>query len=700
MRVHSFLIILFFGAGCAASPVKVSGPAEPLPPLPQDDGLAVARLSSADHQVLLDGASFAAAHPSLDYGTGELSISAGSDELVWAIYQVPGITADYRPQLIETSVHSVNGRYWLALANYQLNRWVILADSFDDDVAANVTGNWQQWASPGGNFYFALIAWECSLVLEYCKITIDDTSPLPAPTELEAQVEGRNVVLNWQPYQDLRAEVIRSYRAEDSGMAGAELVGSTSIEQSTMTVANNIPGKRYYFAITAYESDDELESSYSNIAEVLIPGGNGVLEGQWPRYGGRQDGGGWTALEGPANLDTYESVKLDQNAEVEENHTSPVIDKDGNVYALTRAGQLKSYTSALDEPRFQFSAADWLNDGKEYVCPPHAPCIDSNGNVYFVAVEKDASEGQGWLMCVDSAGEGVWEYDLGTCADVNDHSYCSPNITGAGLVVTVAQEGFVLVSVDSSGEDGWTFDSHGGLEMFTDPLISERGLIEMPVFHSGPGIEDRTRWIAIQASDGNEKARHVTFGARMNYYGGVSLGGDYHVYPEGRYLILIESLSGEWVNEAGSLGLPGWLYSSPACDSSAQHILQLAKHGELPDHSRLCWIKVQQTEPPDLTLVASIEVDDDEMTPSPVSAKPSIDSSHNIYFPTDTGMLYLVHFDPGLEPGPENPKVVDKQQYNRSDTYCFSSFAIGDGVAYIITEQEVLYRVGARPSTK
>ena len=76
-----------------------------------------------------------------------------------------------------------------------------------------------------------------------------------------------------------------------------------------------------------------------------------------------------------------------------------------------------------------------------------------------------------------------------------------------------------------------------------------------------------------------------------------------------------------------------------------------------------------------------------------VHGKPAVDGEGKIYFADSMGKLFVIGFDQERPVGPENPNIIDQQALGRSDTYWYNSFAIGDGVAYIVTEQNVLYLI-------
>ena len=324
-----------------------------------------------------------------------------------------------------------------------------------------------------------------------------------------------------------------------------------------------------------------------------------------------------------------------------------------------------------------------------YDCPPHTPCIDSAGNVYFIAAPVSTSSGTPYLFCVNKRGEPGWRFDMGTVGDDITLAYPTPNITADGTVIAVIKENHDIVGIKDVTED-WIYEL-GEAECHADPALSGE-MLELPIWDRGIGIpESRLHWLRIDATSGEFAADYRGMGAPENLYGGLPLPGPYHVFPEHKGLSLVEPITGTWL-ENEPLNLP--LKASPARSADSSWIFQPHPPFGFAGTAYLHVISVSNSDPPTLTNEYSLQLGQ-----ASIAGKPAVDGEGKIYLADAMGKLYIIDFDQGAPPGPDNPRIMDEQAIGRSDTYFYNSVAIGDGAVYIVTEQNVLYRVYTREET-
>ena len=756
-----------------------------LPPLPVGvyaQLLAQSRTTSMELITVIPGAGFYLKSDDAHIADSSLYLTAPSGELAWGVYGIPGLTADYRPLEVELQVFESDREYYVALADYDNQRWQILPELYLDDSTITFDAGWQRYLSPVDSVYFAVLAWDNAVTFNQAVVLIEDSRPLPAPTGLvgtpqslsallewdlysdsrademhvyqsgNSNMSGASLVayfgpgvtsrevggltngstyffalkaymnlddltspysnivevtpqetgalpaptnlsatpldqaaeLGWDAYADSRATALYVYQSNDSGMAGAEQVATLAPDDTSEVIEDLVNDQRYYFALKAYASDLGEYSAYSNIASTMPQAPTtGPLTGIWPRLGNREDNRGVTAYIGPHTFDSYESVNLAPGSETINNRTSPVIDADGNVYALSGDGVLASYTGDLATRRWKFDAAEHGTAGVAYVCPPHSPIIDGGGNVYFIATAVSTSSGTPYLFSVDSSGGQNWRFDMGIVSDDITTPYPTPNIAPNGDIVVVIKEKHVIVGV-KDGEADWAYEL-GEAECHADPSIS-RGMIEFPVYDGGIGIpENRLHWLSLNAGNGDFMEDYRDMGTPQNYYSGLPLAEPYYAYPENTSVVLIDAAAGTLVDhEPLNLALTAPLSRS----SDGVFIFQPHPPFGFAAWAYLHGIKLSTSEPPSLSNHFTLQLDHGSMT-----SKPAVDGAGKIYLADGMGKLFLIGFDPDRPVGEENPTIIDQQAFGRGDTYCFNSFAIGDGVAYIVTEQNVLYLI-------
>jgi hypothetical protein len=127
------------------------------------------------------------------------------------------------------------------------------------------------------------------------------------------------------------------------------------------------------------------------------------------------------------------------------------------------------------------------------------------------------------------------------------------------------------------------------------------------------------------------------------------------------------------------------LSASPARTNDSAYIFQPHPPFGFAGTSYLYGFTVAAREPPLLSEHFSLQLNQGSLT-----SKPAVDGDGKIYLADSQGTLFIIEFDPLRPVGEDNPSILDEQELNRDDTYWFNSFALGYGVAYIVTEQNVL----------
>jgi hypothetical protein len=179
-----------------------------------------------------------------------------------------------------------------------------------------------------------------------------------------------------------------------------------------------------------------------------------------------------------------------------------------------------------------------------------------------------------------------------------------------------------------------------------------------------------------------------TLGTPPLYYGGASLPDSMHVYPDNFKLVLLDTIDGSPI---GSADTPYALTSSTACNFAGDYALQLLEHVTVPSEpSALLGYLIDRDAPSPLELKFNLPLEI-----SPVHAKISSDGNGTMYFPDDSGNVYRVAFNKDLPIDASNPVITQEKKLDPADTYYYNSFAIGSGVAYIVSEQNVIYAAAA-----
>lgn len=694
-RLLAYILALLALTACANRSPLLRPDDGQLPALPEGVGgnlpvppIAGAHRGSALIDVWIPGQDYYAKADTATPGAGGMQLASDAGELSWAIYQLPGISAEFAPDELATEISGLSGEYWLALADYAHQRWAFYQAPLSGNAEFSIF-NWQNYQSPGGSFYFAVCLQDSSMLLIRSRISVQDTRPLPAPQNLAATPADFAADLSWDSYADPRASELRIYQASDVALSDAQLTDTAAPTATAQQINGLTAGTEYFFALKAWNAVDGVESAYSNVVSCTPTGGGStalkLARAIWPRLGNREDGRGCTDLIGPEDLASVESVSLGIGTPSDLNRTSPVIGPDGKVYALSRRGELQCFTADLASSDWSFKAADHGDVGISYVCPPHAPCIDDSGNVYFVALpDKDESKRTGYLFCVNSSGGYEWKFSLGDLADDNDRPYPSLNISPDEFILAAGNSNTMLYAVKADGSELWHHDFLPSIEFYADPQVSSAGHVELPVWFSGIGIDPRTHWVSLEPADGTTVQDFRDFGGPQNLYSGLALAGGFYCYPENNTLLLIDSATGDAVS---SMLLDEYAHASCARSGDSRHIFQLVPPNEMPPSwAHLTVARISAADPPQLGEVLNLI-----LNTARLYCKPAVDGGDNVFFGDKGGTFYRVHFDAAR---PISSEITHQRALDTGTTYHFNSAALGDGVAYIVSEQNQLYRVG------
>jgi hypothetical protein len=678
----AFGLLLLGACGAVTTP-----PDSGLPELPRDDAPR-ARVALAAGSVLLDGDDFVAKSENASDSGNMLQLDAGPGELSWGLYRLGGVAADYQPTRVTVTQADPPGEFWLALGNYQDNRWEFQATPVSAATGQFSIADYTRYASGAGNLYIAVVTTDASAGIESVEILVDDTRTIGAPANLQGTAGDGSAQLTWDAYSDALATELHIYQATAADMSGAVLAATVAADAVAHEVTGLTNGTTYYFALRGATGANE--SADSNIVSVT-PQASVPFEvgGLWGRLGNTADNGGYTANSGPADFSTFQSVTLSTDSK--DNRTSPVIDVDGNVFALSSDGHLVSYSHDLASLRFDADIAADAQLGGGYLAPPHAPCLDAQGNVYCVVV---AAGSEAHLVSYTNDGTYRWKQALGPITPDNDVTYPSPNIVPGQGIFAVGDEFQIPRLFDAGGTQVWSRPDYFELYAFhTEPAIGAAGNIEVPIDFIGFAVGQPPHWLQLDPADsGNIVNRHQEFGFSTNRHGGVALPDSLHVYGEqsSQTAYLVDTTSGTAVDShiffsgipAGSArnaaGDTVFMLMDPVSNPGAAELRFLALDPDNPDPA------ARLSERYNLAL----------RFPGNVHSKPAVDGNGDIYCAIDGGYLYRVRYDPAQPIGGGNPEIVASGQLDAADTYWFNSPALGDGTLYIVSEQNVLYRVG------
>jgi hypothetical protein len=699
MRHAVLLLAVAVAAACSAPPrpLGMSRHSSPpaallLPGLPGGTGAAdgakggapaAPRRATAQSQLVVLGSDTFDRHLDTVVNGTTLEFDAGAGELEWAIYELPGIGADYYPVDLTCSAQAGSGSYWVALANYDAGRWDIQPGPISDDATIPIA-DYSSLVSGGDGMFVAVLVSESALVYTQTAATMEDARPMPAPTGLTAAAGSASATLTWDAYSDSRATDLRVHQGEAPDLSDAMQVGTAAPDETTYTVNGLVPGKTYYFAVQAYWLESDLLSAFSNIAEAT-PTGRFSLGGVWGRLGGRADGGGFTGVLGPESFDNFKSEDVSALPAMGSNCTSPVVDSSGNVFALTRDAKLVSFTRKLAAKRFTYDANDVLPD-RGYLAASTSPVLDADGNVYFVALPPETSSGRdGYLVSLTNTGDVLWPpIRLGECKDTSGRPYPAPNFTDGGLLLVAGENNCALLTFDEFGDPVWTCSFAPSRVVYADPALNGIDEIQVPIWFNGIGIDPRDHWVSVDGFDGSELAHYRYFGGPENLLGGLPLPFDLHVYPENDKLILLDPATGDYLTD---VAFDTSLDASPARNETGDWIFQPESMDiDSLAPAQLWGVQLGLSDPPKLSKIWNLTLERVML-----SSKPAVDGAGAIFFANTSGMLYRAAFDPEQPLGPRNPEITDSQRLDIRDTYGWNSFALDSGYAYIVTQQGTLY---------
>lgn len=416
-----------------------------------------------------------------------------------------------------------------------------------------------------------------------------------------------------------------------------------------------------------------------------------VAQGGWARAGGGVENGGFIDTVCGLTLTEVRTFAQLGDGGFGPNRTSPVIRPDGSVAALSRGGVLRCYNADLSVELWSFDPRNAPTGGQNYACPPQTPCVDAQGNVYYVAVHVDSIIPQGVVWAVSASGDYLWDFGLGPLEDVNDKPYPSLNISkdvmlAVGGDITHDYDLTIRIGIDAQGNEVWR-DGNFGTVWQAEAAVGDSGNFEMPVTSVGPGAGNRLHWAVIEPLDGSYLTSSDYPGLPENLFGGVALPGNLHVYPDRHSanptLFLMDAVTGETHSSIGPYPVPE---SPTARSADGRFVFQTTVKDIGAGVAALYCAEVIPGDPPELVEVFHANIESGRQS----TCRIAIDASHTIYGVLDNGTFFRLEFDPEapIEDG-LNP-ALSKISIGNGRTYHLNNFALGPGVAYIICEQEEL----------
>lgn len=609
-------------------------------------------------------------------------------KLSYALYDAGNFAEYFTLTQLRLFTTQVEDSYFLLLPDFSRGRWDVVASGLSGNAIYSFPQGYSQYLSPAGEFYFALLSDSGDVLYNHAELDLDNRTPLPPPNGLSAEPGNGNASLSWDAYSEPRAAAIELWTDTQPSMASAVLSQTLDTTATQWIVEGLDNGKLYFFGLKAVNADGA--SVFSELAATTptsgSPGDFELAAGLWPRLGGGLSSSGTsTSLSGPENLDGEVSVSLTE-ASTGPNRSSPVLDAQGNVYALSRDGKLLSYTADLSSLRYSFDANDYAPEGASLVCPPQAPCIDSDGNVFFVAVQAGSQDEDGFLFGVKPTGARLFQYNLGETADTPDFNYPSPNIGPGGVLISVRDKQQVPVGLNQDGTQAWKNTSYANqLTFYADPAYSVDGAsFNWPCSFDGQGLGLKAHWLSLAQAGGGELARYRDFDAPDILGGGVCMPDDYCVYPESDNLLLIDGQNGARYDLLGLGGIP---LQGPARVAATNFLVQAVPADDSgADLSDLRCVKLVTNPTPGLDFSWALN-----LGAGKTLCKPCIDKDGRIYVSDTAGEIWLAQFVAGLPPQEGlNPALIDSRPADGSNSFQFSSIALGDHRIYVVSEQNKL----------
>lgn len=670
-----------------------SSPRAGLPALSELSALAppAARQASLTELISIPSTSYVDSSGGINQNPPNITITAAQGNIGYAIYRAGPFDANIHLVQLSLFLSDVQNDYFLFLPDWNLGRWDLEHGALTGDFTRDFPENSAQYISPDGYLFFALVTDGGFVLYNHAELTIDNLTPLPPPAAPLATPGDGFVQLDWPAYGDPRADRIDVYYADSIDMSAATLAQSLDPGLTTWTVDGLDNGTLYFFGLKAGNADGA--SAFSDLA-AATPSASGPLpfqlaSGCWARLGGSAEGSGTsTTLTGPPNFLGEVSVALTAE-DTGLNRTSPVLDPQGNVYALSRNGILSSYTGDLQTLRYSFDANDYAPNGESYVCPPHAPCLDAAGNAYFIVAREGSTGNPGFIFGVRPSGSLLFQHSLGLLRDDNSVPYASPNIGPGGVLVTVSDGLSKPVGLNQDGSQAWLSDNlNASSRFFADPAFNPgNGCFNWPAVFEGfsPGLVPHS--LSLQQSDGTELpgSDYRDLGAPQNLAGGCSLRDDLFCYPENSSLLLIDSTSGLRKDTLALNGVPRCAPSRVA--NSDYIVLPVPPNGVQSFLSRLRCVRLDTSaDPPQISSAWELELGFD-----PVYSRAAVDKDGLIYVADAGGKLWLAYFDHHSAPAEGiNPALADVREADGVNTFNYNSFALGNHAAYIVSEQNQL----------
>lgn len=689
--VLALAALLLASCGGGRSSVDTAPSLRGLPGLPQDGPASVVHHSSGVETLVIPGTTPYANDPGATIVPSGLRLAASGPAIGWAVYQVSGLDIERYVTSIDLTESSVSSDYWIALADYNLGMWTVVKSSSLTDETFPVS-NPADYTSPGGNLYFALIVSDALIIHNQATIHIQNNAApvLDPPANLAAVPGDTQVGLSWDAYTDTEASSINIYSSLAADMSGATLEGNVPSTDVAFSVNGLTNGQLYYFALTA--TDGALESVYSNIVsatpeapviDVL------TLGGIWGRLGNDAAGTGHTTRNGPRDFTNVLSKDLSSDRLAGPCRTSPVLDSNGNVYALSRDGIFSSWTGDLATSRFSIDLAGRDARGGQLI-PPQAPCVDAKDNIYFASVDADTGTLVFWGF--DSSGGPIFdvEYPSTFSKDAdNDIPFPSLNIAG-GVLVSAANDYTHPIALNADGSEAWNNADYEQLLQFSAEPVYNAGTdaIEWPCTVPGIAVGMQPNWMSLNISDGSHFGDSKDIGRPVCYFGGVALPGSLHAYSNHTHHYLLDSLDGTRLD---NVDITQSYYSgSPAYDAEYRLIYQPIHQDEgIVILGKLGIYEVTTDVPPQLNEIISQPLGGGLA----VTGKPAIDGGHAVFVADEEGAVHRLLYDPQQPLGPGNPAIL-RTKLAAGDTFKYNSFALTDGAAYICSEQNKLYRIG------
>ncbi len=698
------LLLALLAGACApdsgSSIEKDAGRAAGLPGLPGLAQLDAAQPQGPRQTKLAETSSipsgdFADASLGINNNPPDLTINASLGRIGYALYQAGPFDSNFSLTSLKLFVSELEDHYFLYLGNWEAQRWEASGGAHTSDYLHSFGDTAPRYLSPAGYLYFAVVSDGGRVVYNHAELTVENRTPLPAPGGLSALASDAQVALSWDAYPDPRADSIDVYFATQIDLSDAQLSQSLDRTATSWSVEGLSNGTLYYFALRARNADGSspFSASASAIPSSGLPVEFKLAGGLWPRLGGSADGSGTSAVRsGPANLEGFNSVALSAESSGE-NRTSPVIDALGNVYALSRDGRLLSYTSDLQTLRYSFDTNAYAPEGKSFVCPPQAPCLDSAGNAYFVVGLTGSTVLDGYLFGVTPSGGLKFQHNLGAVRDDNSRPYSSPNIGPGGVLVTAADGLAHPLALNQDGSEAWKNTSlNASMRFSADAAFNPANAsFNWPCTYEGFSIGLVQHCISLQQTDGEElpDSDYRDLGTPLNLAGGCVLRDGLFIYPENGQLLLINSTTGLREDTYLLGGIP---LVAPSRVAQSDYIVQpVPTDGSESDQSEL----------------RGVRLDTDGVSPEisgpfwilplgngDVHSRAAVDKDGRIYIADTDGRIWLARFDYTQPPADgSNPVIEDMREPDGENTFYFSSFALGQESIYIVSQQDRLIQI-------